>query len=103
MYRQNGFCVGRDGAFQPGWVEQIRTWVGLNQYRHQPRPADAQYRRDVGIGRNDNFAAVRKIPGHQHQHQRIEPVGYTDAVPRTDSLCEGRFKRLNLCPQHIPA
>ena len=60
-------------------------------------------RRDVGIGRNQNFTAGREIVGLEGEDQRVEPGTDPDTVRNTAVGGELGFEALDVLAEHVPA
>ena len=80
MHRDNRFRLFSHGSFQPRGIDIAGSLIGLDRNRHGTHQRNRQPRRDIGIGRNNNFVTSCNPVSAQNQLQCIQPIPYTNAV-----------------------
>ena len=76
--------------------------IGFDRHRSCTGITDREPRRNVGIGRHDNFVAWTYFPCAQNQVQRVKTVADTNAVTGAAIRSIFALERLDFTAQYVP-
>jgi hypothetical protein len=100
MDNHDGTSAGSEGLLNEAVVNLQRRDVGLDENGCETVLGDGKDGGDIGVGRHDDFVAVAQaskfLIGSQDECQRIEAVGATHAVLRSN-ICSIVFLEASRC------
>lgn len=79
-HRDDGAGPGRDGGFQPGWVQGVGARVDVDVDRLGAQQGDGFGRGDIGEARRDDLVPRTDAQRHLGNLQSISAIGDGDAV-----------------------
>src|SRR2546429_7619556 len=71
MHGNNGFGAARDGSLDRLYVQRVRVWIDVHQYRCGPGMRYAERGGDEAVGRSDDLVARANVESPQRQLEEI--------------------------------
>ena len=99
MHGNNGFGAARDGSLDRLYVQRVRVWIDVHQYRCGPGMRYAERGGDEAVGRSDDLVARANVESPQRQLEGRCAGVHTDRIGRVTESGKLLLEQVHLAPQ----